>query len=112
MGEQSHRAVRVDAPPAQLGAPVPVKPGGISVDLEDYQRIAETVGGPSLRWKDNVIQAGIVVGCTLLGALVGAVGWGWMGVLFGGAGMMIASTLISGLVLMVLGFVRLGKPRR
>ncbi len=56
--------------------------------LETYNRIAETVGGlPNLRVKDNVIQAAVVIACTLLGAgigyLIGAgrgrggVGAGW-----------------------------------
>ncbi len=112
MGESTKTTPPPHSPPTRPGVPTAAPPAGVSVELEDYQRIAETVGGPSLRWNDNVIQAGIVVGCTSLGALVGAIGWGWKGVLYGGAGMMIASTLLSGLVLMVLGFVRAAKPRR
>jgi hypothetical protein len=103
-------------PPPTSQVP-PARPGG----LDDYQRIAETVGGPSLRLSDNVLQALIVLASSLLGAGVGwLVGGSLAGASMGprigaivfGIGAMIASTLISGLVLMVLGWVRASKSKR
>lgn len=80
--------------------------------LDDYHAVAETIGGPSLRWKDNVIQGLVVIGCTGIGAIVGFVGWELPGAVIGGAGSMILSTLISGGVIMILGIVRAKKHLR
>ncbi|PHR92255.1 MAG: hypothetical protein COA78_33555 [Blastopirellula sp.] len=78
--------------------------------FEGYQKVAETVGMvPSLRWKDNLIQAGVVGGMAAIGALVGWFLWGP----FGAAGLAVAGlilgTLVSGFVLMILGWIRLAK---
>jgi len=109
------------APPTTPPPPqsAPARPTG----LEDYQRVAETVGGLSLRWSDNLIQALVIIGSTLIGAGVGwlvgggSLGFGAsmgprIGALLFGAGAMIASTLISGLILMILGWVRAARSRR
>lgn len=85
------------------------KPPASSPGLDNYNTVAETIGGPSLRLKDNVIQAAIVIGCTALGAIAGYIYNDWIGALVGGAGAMIASTLISGIVLMVIGWMRAAK---
>jgi hypothetical protein len=71
-----------------------------------YHAVTDTVGGPSLRLNDNLIQGAIVIGATLIGAAAGYVWHGGIGAMIGGAGMMILSALISGLVLMVLGWIR------
>ena len=68
--------------------------------LENYNRVAETVGGLSLREKDNMIQAIVVVGGTTLCSLIGVV----MGpILVMGAGMGLVLGLLAGLVLFGLG---------
>ncbi len=77
--------------------------------LEAYQTVAETIGGPSLRVKDNLIQAAVVFACIGIGAGVGFLGWGGMGAAIGGVSGMIGGTLVSGLVLMILGLVRAAK---
>lgn len=77
--------------------------------FEAYQAVAETIGGPSLRVKDNVVQAIVIIASIVIGAAIGFFGWGGLGAIAGGAAAMILSTLISGLVLMVLGWVRAAK---
>ncbi|MBX3170365.1 MAG: hypothetical protein KF760_23365 [Candidatus Eremiobacteraeota bacterium] len=77
-----------------------------------YQTVAETVGMiPSLNKNDNLYQgifvlvvslASFAVGCGLGGSQVGLVF-----LLLG----LIGSGLLSGLVLMILGFVRLGRKK-
>ena len=68
--------------------------------LENYNRVAETVGGLSLRKKDNMIQAIVVVGGTTLCSLIGVV----MGPILGmGVGMGLVLGLLAGLVLFGLG---------
>ena len=97
------------APDSEQAAPKP------NDGLEVYNTVAETVGGvPSLRLKDNLIQAVIVTVATATAALVGfAIGSkgsdGYAavtGALVGGVLGLAASTLISGIVLMVAGWVR------
>lgn len=77
--------------------------------LEAYQTVAETIGGPSLRVKDNLIQAAVVFASIGIGAGVGFIGWGGLGAAIGGVSGMIGGTLVSGLVLMILGLVRAAK---
>ena len=77
--------------------------------FEAYHTVAETIGGPSLRIKDNIVQALVVFASIGVGAIIGFIGWGGMGALAGGVAGMILGTLISGLVLMVLGWVRAAK---
>ena len=49
-------------------------PSERSQAFESYQTVAETVGMlPSLRWKDNLIQAIAVAGFAGIGAIVGIV---------------------------------------
>jgi hypothetical protein len=78
---------------------------------ESYQKIADTVGMvPSLRWKDNVIQAVSIV----IGAIVGAaVGWLFgreaIFAVVGAIGGLVAALFISGIVLMFLGWRRAGR---
>ncbi len=110
MSEQPPPVPPQPSPPTAPGPVTRQTPGGA---LEDYNKIAETVGlMPTLRMADNVIQAAVVLGCTALGALIGYLRSEWLGAALGGAGAMIASALVSGLVLMVLGWVRAARKRK
>lgn len=105
----------------------PVEPGPLhragkpADSFETYNRVAETVGMvPSFRKFDYIFQGT----CVTLGAVVGAgVGWFFPGVfdilfghsvswepelaaIFGGVGGFIVMGILSGLVLMVMGWVR------
>lgn len=105
------------APPITAGplqSPAPAHSG-----LEQYNRVAETVGMmPSFRKFDYIFQGS----CVVLGALVGA-GIGWffpdvygsffnytmepaVAAILGGIGGFVVMGILSGLVLMVLGWVR------
>lgn len=75
--------------------------------FESYQTIAETVGGiPSIRKKDNLYQGLAILGTTLVGVVIGlfsdskhlALPFGLLGAIVG--------LLVSGIVLMVLGWIR------
>jgi len=104
-----------DAPPTRPGAlgPKSHEPDG----LDTYQNVAETVGMlPSLRRRDNLIQAVLVIAGALIGALLGL--WlvsgdqlgedmpSWTGLAAGGVGGAVVACLLSGFVLMILGWVR------
>ncbi len=103
----------VPSSPSPPTAPGPVARPVSANPLEDYNKIAETVGlMPTLRVADNVIQAAVVLGSTALGASIGYLRSEWLGAAIGGAGAMIASALVSGLVLMVLGWIRAGRIRK
>lgn len=94
-------------------APGPIQPVPVNDSLDSYHTVAETVGLlPSLRVKDNLIQAVVVLGCTGIGAAIGYAINGGPGAIAVGAGAMIVSALLSGLVLMVLGWVRAAKRKR
>jgi hypothetical protein len=75
--------------------------------LQTYDMVAQTIGGiPSLRKYDNLVQGIIVVLCTVLGSAIGyACAW-WSGAFIGAVAAMLLATLLSGAVLMVLGWVR------
>lgn len=110
-----------------MTTPPPVEPGPLQKpaaresSLETYNRVAETVGMvPSFRKFDYIFQGT----CVTLGAVVGTgVGWffpgvfdvlfghsvGWeseLAAIFGGVGGFIVMGILSGMVLMVLGWVR------
>jgi hypothetical protein len=74
--------------------------------------VAETVGlVPSLRWKDNIIQGVVVLVVTGIAAVVGLLTNGMEGLLVASLVGLLASLLISGFVLMVVGWVRASKKR-
>lgn len=93
------------APPITAGplqSPAPAHSG-----LEQYNRVAETVGMmPSFRKFDYLFQGS----CVVVGALVGAgVGYAFMqglGAIFGALAGFVVMGVLSGFVLMVLGWVR------
>lgn len=84
--------------------------------LREYQTVADTVGFvPSLRVKDNVVQAvcvgvGLLAGVGVGVAVAVANGAEWyIGAMLGALAGLILSTLVSGGVIMVLGWVRAAK---
>ena len=100
-------------PPQALNYQAPGMPNrpAPASGTENYQKIADTVGMvPSLRWKDNLIQAVAI----LIGAMVGAAA-GWLlggEVVFavvGAIGGLVAALFVSGIVLMFLGWRRAGR---
>jgi hypothetical protein len=77
---------------------------------ETYNTVAETVGlVPSLRKKDNLIQGIIVLVGTALAGLVGLLVDGTTGLMLGALAGLIGSGLLSGGVLMIIGWVRAAK---
>ncbi len=110
-----HEPSGPEHPPTEPGTlgPKSKEPDG----LETYQRVAETVGMlPSMRWRDNLIQAVIVIAGALVGTLLGL--WfvssdrlgedvpSWAGLAAGAVGGAVVACLLSGVVLMILGWVR------
>ena len=88
--------------------------GGGGAGRDDYQRVADTVGMvPSLRWKDNVIQAVSIVAGLGIGAGVGALlaRDPMIGAVIGGILGLVAALFISGIVLMILGWRRARRGR-
>jgi hypothetical protein len=81
--------------------------------FEVYEAVAQTVGLiPSLRLKDNLIQGVVIalgglVGLSL-GILLGGSSWALLGSLIG----LVSSLLLSGFVLMIVGFVRVIRGKK
>jgi hypothetical protein len=78
-------------------------------DAKDaYEIVADVVGGvPSLRWKDNLIQGLSILGAVILGTPAGWLIVGeWWGLLVGAFCGLLVGLLLSGIVLMILGWVR------
>jgi hypothetical protein len=75
---------------------------------EAYEIVADVVGGvPSLRWKDNVIQGLSLLGASLVGMPIGWLAAGeWWGLLVGAFCGLLGGLLLSGIVLMILGWIR------
>ena len=110
MSEEEHRQPdeALDEEPEDDGAAGNKKP------LEGYHTIADTIGGvPNLRLWDNIIQGVVVFLGTALGC---AIGYFWkgelQGLLIGLLIGLVGSVLVSGLVLMVLGWVRSARKLR
>jgi hypothetical protein len=73
---------------------------------EDVQKVFDTVTGPNLRLADNLIQLGVIVAGTILGAAAGAIyartshSTGPVeGAILGGFAGLVLSLLFSGLVI-------------
>lgn len=78
--------------------------------LENYNTIAETVGGiPSLRVKDNIIQAVVIALVTCIAVIVGTALGGAGGAIIAAILGLLLSTIISGFVLMIVGWIRAAK---
>lgn len=104
----SHMSHGLNRPPTQPTSPLPPPPPQRAADpLADYHRIADTIGGlPNLRPKDNLHQTVFILVVSAVSALVGLLIGGFPGVLLGLLFGLFGSVLVSGMVLMVLGFVR------
>ena len=75
--------------------------------MENYNKVADTVGlVPSLRWNDNLIQFVCVAISAIIFGLVGLGMYGMPGLMGGLIAGLIGGTLISGFVLMILGWQR------
>lgn len=90
--------------------------------MHTYNRLADTVGGvPNLRLKDNIFQLMAVTITSLAGGVGGLIlqgadndAWGmpgWAGPALGGGLGFIAGGVLSGFVLMVLGWIRAAKGK-
>lgn len=112
-------------PPDRANAAPPTIPGPIQQpetgpdSIEAYHTIADTVGGvPNLRGKDNAFQAVFVAVSIAIGGGIGALlalagGGDWtIGALIGGVAGLFGGTLLSGLVLMVMGWVRASSRKK
>lgn len=110
--EQSSASDQPAAPPTVQGPMTFRNPNEGKEVFDTYQTITETVTGLSLNKKDNKLQAVIILAGTLLSGLVGFIGWGAEGAAAGVGVGLVGSLLLSGTILMVLGWVRLGQPRK
>jgi hypothetical protein len=80
---------------------------------ETYDVVADTVGlVPSLRMKDNVIQGLVIAVVTALAALAGYLTHGTEGLAIGSLLGLIGSLVLSGAVLMVIGWIRTARAVR
>ena len=77
--------------------------------MESYNRVAETVGGPSFRLKDNLVQGIVVVAGTGISAVVGLLMGGTQGLMLGLLGGLVVFGLGSGVVLMVMRLFKKGE---
>jgi hypothetical protein len=77
---------------------------------EQYNVIADTVVGPNLRLRDNLIQAASIIVCMLLGVVIGALLLGpnerMAGIIFGGFIGLLVGLFGSGIFLMIYRAVR------
>ena len=74
---------------------------------ETYQKVADTIGlVPNARWKDNLYQGFAVLVIAGIGVLIGFLLDGGEGALAGLLLGLVAGLLLSGAVLMVVGWVR------
>jgi hypothetical protein len=82
--------------------------------LDAYETVADVVGGvPSLRWKDNLVQGLCILAAVAFGALTGlAIVRELWGALAGAFAGLVGGLILSGAVLMVLGWVRTARKSR
>ncbi|MGF1523945.1 MAG: hypothetical protein ACFBSF_16630 [Leptolyngbyaceae cyanobacterium] len=74
---------------------------------EKYDTVADTVGLlPNIRLQDNVIQGIVIITSTGLAMLIGGLSNGIVGLAIGSIVGLICSLLVSGFVLMLLGWIR------
>jgi hypothetical protein len=95
-------------PPLPPGSSAEAKDPSARTPEQAYNFVADKIGGvPNVRAKDNVFQAVTVFVFAILGGIIGGatIGW-WEGALLGGLGGIIGGTLLSGLVLMIIGLRR------
>jgi hypothetical protein len=96
-----------------MSKPPPWRPPSqrpVSSDGDEAQRVFDTVTGPNLRARDNLIQLAVISVGGALCALIGAL-WAWQtsnpplaGILVGGFAGVVISLFLSGAII---GIVRL-----
>jgi hypothetical protein len=92
-------------------APWPPVPPGESPPASDDQKVFDTIVGPNLRLRDNLIQLAAIVAGTILGAIFGAViakvndGQVPVGLILGGLAGMVISLFLSGFIIGAVRFV-------
>lgn len=107
-------------PPLVSGYAHPPHPGALSQSgpspVSDVQRVFDTVAGPNIRLRDNLIQLACVIVGTALGALIGRALQGSSSdlpmTLIGALGGLVVSVLISGLVIGIVRTVGASRKRR
>ncbi|GJM18413.1 MAG: hypothetical protein DHS20C14_06260 [Phycisphaeraceae bacterium] len=108
--------------PPQPGTPPPPRPPPSQAQgdegIETYHRVADTVGFvPNIRGKDNLFQVAAVALCTIAGVVAGLFFKtapstpAYIAPVIGGILGLIAGTFGSGLVLMILGWIRAAMKR-
>jgi uncharacterized membrane protein YedE/YeeE len=92
--------------------PIPVPPQSLSA-RQAYNIVADTVGGPNVRLKDNLYQGLAILICVIAGALVGAIAVRerLAGVIVGGLIGMVAGLFGSGIFLMIYRSLRHARGR-
>ena len=104
---------RMDESRAEAPPPVAPSPDQPPSALEDYHRVADTIGMvPSLRLSDNLMQAAVALGLGAVSGLFGWLRWDMLGLIGGAIGGFIVGTIVSGFALMILGWRRQSKRRR
>jgi hypothetical protein len=102
-------------PPAPPPAPIEYHTPGRREPTSDTQRVFDTVVGPNMRLKDNLIQLASVTGGALVGAVIGfAIAKPADQIVYavlGGVGGIVAGLLISGLVIGIVRFMGGKNPK-
>lgn len=105
-------------PPMAGIAPVPPGPPPAQ-GAETAQQVFDTIVGPNVRLRDNLIQLGCVVAGGALGAGSGWLFFGRRGgdaapaaALIGGVGGVVAALLLSGLVIGIVRGIQAARRRR
>jgi hypothetical protein len=79
-----------------------------SAARDDYDMIADNIGFvPNIRKQDNIVQGIVILVTMVLGVIIGLiVDFSSVGALLGVLGGLILGTLVSGIVLMIIGLKR------
>jgi hypothetical protein len=78
---------------------------------QGYNLVTDTIGGPNIRLRDNLIQGLAVLGFSGLGALLGLMAGQGPGLLVGLLLGLIGGTLLSGAVLMIFRAIQHARGR-
>lgn len=88
---------------------VPAEPA--SANRQAYNVVTDTVVGPNVRLKDNLIQALVIFVCLVLGAVIGGIFFGGEGALLGGFAGLLIGLFGSGTFLMIYRGMRHAKGK-
>ena len=90
--------------------PLPYEcPSRVAPPADSAQKVFDTVIGPNVRLKDNLIQLACVIAGGGIGAVIGDAMGGQTGMVLGIVGGLIGSLILSGAII---GIIRLVKARR